>query len=323
MEGKEKKSLKIFSLSSNEKLAQKISDSIGIKLGEKNVTKFSDGETRINIEESVRGDRVFIIQSMSNPVNDHIMETLIMIDALKRASAKSINVVIPYYGYSRQDKKMRSREPISAKLLANLLTTAGANRIITLDLHAVQIQGFFDLPVDHLNGVPLLANSFLKKGLVNDETVIVSPDHGGVNRARKFSEFVGSSPLAIIDRRISTYNATEEINLIGDVKNKNCIVVDDIIDTAETAINSAEILIKAGAKMVYVCATHAVLSGEAINRINSSSIERVIVTDSIDSTQNNMSLKLEEVTISILIAKTISNIYDYMPISPLFDEIPD
>ena len=263
--------LKIFALNSNKPLAEKIADAVGVKLGKTSVDRFSDGEIRINIEESIRGDQVYIIQSTSAPVNDNLMELLIMIDALRRASAKTINVVIPYYGYARQDRKARSREPITAKLVANMLETAGATRILALDLHAAQIQGFFDIPLDHLMGAPLLADYFLNHHL-DENAVVVSPDHGGVTRARKLAEFL-KAPIAIIDKRRPRANVAEVMNIIGDVKGKRAIMIDDMIDTAGTITLGAQALVDAGATEVYASCTHPVLSGPAIERIEKSPIK--------------------------------------------------
>ena len=225
--------LKIFSLSSNRPLAEKIAEAVGLELGKISISRFSDGEVKVNVEESIRGAHVYIVQSTSDPVNDNLMELLIMIDALRRASAKTINVVMPYYGYARQERKAQSREPITAKLVANMITIAGADRVLTLDLHAPQIQGFFDIPVDHLIGVPLLADYFLEKGLFGEDVVVVSPDHGGVVRARKLADFL-KSPIAIIDKRRPRPNVSEVMNIIGDVAGKKCIIIDDMIDTAGT-----------------------------------------------------------------------------------------
>ncbi len=272
--------LKIFSLSSNRPLAEKIAAEVGVELGIVSSTQFSDGEIKINIDESIRGAHVYIIQSTSFPVNDHLMELLIMIDALKRASAKTINVVIPYYGYARQDRKAQSREPITSKLVANMITDAGADRVLALDLHAPQIQGFFDIPVDHLLGAPLLANYFLDNEMLQNDIVVVSPDHGGVTRARKLAEFI-HAPIAIIDKRRPKANVAEVMNIIGDVKGKKAILIDDMIDTAGTITLAAQALQDAGATAVYACCTHAVLSGPAIERLENSIIQEVIVTDSI------------------------------------------
>lgn len=303
--------LKIFALNSNRPLAEKIAESVGVELGKLSVDQFSDGEIRINIEESIRGSHVYIIQSTSSPVNDNIMELLIMIDALKRASALTINIVMPYYGYARQDRKARSREPITAKLVANMITAAGADRMLTLDLHAAQIQGFFDMPVDHLVGAPLLANYFLTQGIVTegDDVVVVSPDHGGVTRARKLSEFLKSS-IAIIDKRRPKANVAEVMNIIGNVKGKKCILIDDMIDTAGTITLAAQALSEAGATEVYACCTHPVLSGPAIDRIQNSVIKQLIVTDSIYLPEDKKIDKIVEVSISNLMGNAITRIHE-------------
>lgn len=311
--------LKLFALSSNRPLAQKIAENLGIELGEVAVTRFSDGEIQINIEESIRGDHVYIIQSTSAPVNDHLMETLIMIDALKRASAKTVNVVIPYYGYARQDRKARSREPITAKLVANMLEKAGADRLLTLDLHAAQIQGFFDIPVDHLLGASLLANYFLDHNLDGENTVVVSPDHGGVTRARKMAEFL-KAPLAIIDKRRPKANVAEVMNIIGQVEGKTAILIDDMIDTAGTITLAASALEEKGAKEVYACGTHAVLSGPAIERLEKSNIKKMVVTDSILLPKEKQTEKIVQVTVSELMADAIRRIHENKSVSPLFEK---
>ena len=282
--------LKVFSLNSNLPLAQEIAKVIGVELGKCSVTRFSDGEIQINIEESIRGCDVYVIQSTSSPVNDNIMELLIMIDALKRASAKTINIVMPYYGYARQDRKARAREPITAKLVANLLETAGATRVICLDLHAPQIQGFFDIPIDHLMGVPILSEYFKKKEL-NGDIVIVSPDHGGVTRARKMAERL-KAPIAIIDKRRPRPNVAEVMNIVGNIEGKIAILIDDIIDTAGTITLAANALVENGAKEVYACCTHPVLSGPAIERIQNSKIKELVVTNSIALPEEKKSIKL-------------------------------
>lgn len=271
-------SLKLFSLNSNKQLAQEIADHIGISLGQCTVSRFSDGEVQINIEESIRGSDVYVLQSTCEPVNEHMMELLIMIDALKRASAKSINIVMPYYGYARQDRKARSREPITAKLVADLLETAGATRVITLDLHAPQIQGFFNIPIDHLQGVPILSDYFEKKNL--QDIIVVSPDHGGVTRARKLADRL-KTPIGIIDKRRPRPNVAEVMNIIGNVEGKTAILIDDIIDTGGTISLAATALIENGATEVYACCTHPVLSGPAIERIKDSNIKELVVTNSI------------------------------------------
>lgn len=310
--------LKIFALNSNRPLAQKIAKAVGVELGKSSVKQFSDGEIQINIEESIRGDHVYLIQSTSFPVNDNLMELLIMIDALKRASAKTINVVMPYYGYARQDRKARSREPITAKLVANMIEKAGANRMVTLDLHASQIQGFFDIPVDHLMGAPLIANYFLERDIQGDDVVVVSPDHGGVTRARKLAEFL-KSPIAIIDKRRPKANVAEVMNIIGHVEGKTCVLIDDMIDTAGTITLAANALKQAGAKSVYASCTHPVLSGPALQRIEDSAIEHLVVTDSIFLPEDRKSEKIDEISVSALMGEAIKRIHENKPVSPLFE----
>ncbi|GGE84618.1 ribose-phosphate diphosphokinase [Priestia taiwanensis] len=310
------KNLKVFTLNSNPKLAQEIASHIGVELGRCSVTRFSDGEVQINIEESIRGCDVYIIQSTSFPVNEHIMELLIMIDALKRASAKTINIVIPYYGYARQDRKARSREPITSKLVANLLETAGATRIITLDLHAPQIQGFFDIPIDHLVGVPILSDYFEKKNL--EDIVIVSPDHGGVTRARKMADRL-KAPIAIIDKRRPRPNVAEVMNIIGNVEGKTAILIDDIIDTAGTITLAANALVECGAKAVYACCTHPVLSGPAIERIENSNIKELVVTNSIMLPEEKKIGKIEELSVAPLLGEAIIRVFEEESVSTLFD----
>jgi len=309
--------LKIFALNSNKPLAEKIAAEVGVPLGKSSVKRFSDGEIQINIEESIRGDEIFIIQSTSAPVNDNLMEILIMIDALRRASAKTINVVLPYYGYARQDRKARSREPITAKLVANMLTMAGADRILALDLHAVQIQGFFDIPVDHLMGAPLLADYFLSNDLA-ENAVVVSPDHGGVTRARKLADFL-KTPIAIIDKRRPRPNVSEVMNIIGNVNGKRAIIIDDMIDTAGTITLAAQALKDAGATEVFACCTHPVLSGPAIQRIEDSVIKQMIVTDSIDLPKEKLIDKMVQVSVGPLIGDAIKRIHENKPVSPLFE----
>ncbi len=307
--------LKIFSLNSNRALAQEIADVIGVELGKCTVNRFSDGEIQINIEESIRGCDVFVIQSTSLPVNEHLMELLIMIDALKRASARSINVVMPYYGYARQDRKARAREPITAKLVANLLETAGATRMITLDLHAPQIQGFFDVPIDHLMGVPILAEYFEQKNL--DEIVVVSPDHGGVTRSRKMADRL-KAPLAIIDKRRPRPNVAEVMNIIGNIEGKTAIIIDDIIDTAGTITLAANALIENGAKEVYACCTHPVLSGPAIERIQNSKIKELVVTNSISLPDEKKIEKIRQLSVAPLLAEAIVRVFENKSVSVLF-----
>lgn len=309
--------LKIFALNSNKPLAEKIAAEVGVPLGKSSVKRFSDGEIQINIEESIRGDEIFIIQSTSAPVNDNLMEIMIMIDALRRASARTINVVLPYYGYARQDRKARSREPITAKLVANMLTMAGANRILALDLHAVQIQGFFDIPVDHLMGAPLLADYFLSNDLA-ENAVVVSPDHGGVTRARKLADFL-KTPIAIIDKRRPRPNVSEVMNIIGNVNGKRAIIIDDMIDTAGTITLAAQALKDAGATEVFACCTHPVLSGPAIQRIEDSVIKQMIVTDSINLPKEKLIDKMVQVSVGPLIGDAIKRIHENKPVSPLFE----
>ncbi|MGC6769016.1 ribose-phosphate diphosphokinase [Enterococcus sp. LJL128] len=310
--------LKIFALNSNRPLAEKIAKAVGVELGKSSVSQFSDGEIQINIEESIRGSHVYLIQSTSSPVNDNLMELLIMVDALKRASAKTINVVMPYYGYARQDRKARAREPITAKLVANMLEKAGVTRMLTLDLHAVQIQGFFDIPVDHLMGAPLIADYFMEKGIKGDDVVVVSPDHGGVTRARKLAEYL-KSPIAIIDKRRPKANVAEVMNIIGQVEGKICVLIDDMIDTAGTISLAANALQEAGAKEVYASCTHPVLSGPALERIEESAIKRLVVTDSIYLSEDRKIDKIDEVSVGELIGDAIKRIHENKPVSPLFE----
>lgn len=309
--------LKIFALNSNKPLAEKIAEAVGVPLGKISVDRFSDGEIRINIEESIRGDEVFIVQSTSAPVNDNLMELLIMIDALRRASAATINVVIPYYGYARQDRKVRSREPITAKLVADMLEKAGATRVVALDLHAAQIQGFFDIPVDHLMGAPLIADYFLKNNLEKD-AVVVSPDHGGVTRARQLSKFL-KVPLAIIDKRRPRANVAEIMNIIGHVDGKRCIIIDDMIDTAGTITLAAQALKDAGATEVYASCTHPILSGPAIERISDSAISKLVVTDTIQLPKEKMIDKMVQISVGELMGTAIEHVYHNNPVSPLFE----
>ncbi|WP_077620154.1 ribose-phosphate diphosphokinase [Bacillus sinesaloumensis] len=309
-------SLKVFSLNSNAPLAEEIANSIGVELGKCSVTRFSDGEVQINIEESIRGCDVFVIQSTSAPVNEHIMEVLIMIDALRRASAKTINIVMPYYGYARQDRKARAREPITAKLIANLLETAGADRVITLDLHAPQIQGFFDILIDHLMGVPILAEYFKTKNL--QDIVIVSPDHGGVTRTRKMADRL-KAPIAIIDKRRPRPNVAEVMNIVGNIEGKTAILIDDIIDTAGTITLAANALVENGAAEVYACCTHPVLSGPAIERIQNSKIKELVVTNTILLPEEKKIDKIKELSVASLIGEAIIRVHEQQSVSTLFD----
>lgn len=313
--------IKIFSANANRELSQEITDILGLPLGNASVKHFSDGEISISIDETVRGCDVFVIQPTCQPVNENLMELLIMIDAFRRASAGRINAVIPYFGYARQDRKARARDPISAKLIANLITAAGADRMITMDLHASQIQGFFDIPVDHLLGVPILAAHYIKRCFTGEDLVVVSPDLGSVTRARNFADKLGA-PLAIIDKRRQKANESEVMNLIGDVEGKRAILVDDMIDTAGTLTKGAEALINHGAKEVYACCTHPVLSGPAIRRIKDSPIKELVVTNTIPLTENKQIPKIRTLSIAPVLAETIERVYENIPVSPLFDEAP-
>ena len=312
------KPLKLFSLNANIPLAQEVAKSLGIELSKCSVKKFSDGEVSINIEESVRGCEVFIIQSTSDPVNDNLMTLLIMIDALRRASVDTINVVIPYYGYARQDRKARSREPITAKLIANLLQVAGADRIIALDLHALQIQGFFDIPVDHLMAAPIIANYFKKKIPDMEDVVVVSPDHGGVTRARKLADAL-NTPIAIIDKRRPKPNVAEVMNIVGNIEGKTCILIDDIIDTAGTITLGAKALKERGAKEVYASCSHAVLSGQALERIENSPIKELVYANTIFIPEEKKLDKMVPLCVGDLIAKAIYRIHHNEPVSVLFE----
>ncbi len=300
----------------NKPLALKVSENLGIPLADATVSKFSDGEIMIQINENVRGSDVFVIQPTCQPVNHNIMELLLMIDALKRASARRITAVIPYYGYARQDRKVQPRVPISSKLIADLITASGANRVLTIDLHAAQIQGFFNIPVDHLYAAPILHEYF--KGHKFENLVIVSPDAGGVERARAFAKRLNAS-LAIIDKRREHTNISKVMHVIGDVKNRDAVILDDMIDTAGTITQAAEAIIENGARSVFAACTHAVLSGPAVERINNSSFQEVIVTDTISAEDKlEQCKKLKVFTISALLAEAIKRIHDESSISSLF-----
>jgi len=308
--------LKLISGSSNRKLAEAIARHMGIELCACAANRFSDGEIHIRLDESVRGSNVFVIQSTSAPVNENLMELLVLVDALKRASAKTINVVMPYYGYARQDRKARSRDPITAKLVANLIETAGAHRVIAMDLHAMQIQGFFDIPVDHLLGVPILGDYFYEKEL--ERPVVVSPDHGGVVRARRLADTLKAS-LAIIDKRRPEPNVVEVMNIIGDVSGRTAILVDDIIDTAGTIALAASALKEAGAKDLYACCTHPVLSGPAFERLEASPLKEIVVTDTIPLRENHGCSKIRVLSVAPLIGEAIKRIHEQKSISKLFE----
>jgi ribose-phosphate pyrophosphokinase len=310
--------LKVFTCNANRQLAREIAVHIGLTLGNAEAIRFSDGECQIKLNESIRGADVFVIQPTSAPVNEHLMELLVMADALKRASAKSINVVIPYFGYARQDRKARARDPITAKLVANLIETAGAHRIITMDLHATQIQGFFDIPVDHLLGVPILGKYFSEKGLSN--ICVVSPDHGGVTRARKLAERLGA-PIAIIDKRRPEPNVVEMMNIVGNIEGKTAIIIDDMIDTAGTITLAANALVEAGAREVFACCTHPVLSGPAFERIANSRIQEFVVTNTIPIPEDKLIDKIKVLSVAPIIGEAIIRVHEELSVSKLFDYI--
>lgn len=307
---------KVFTGNSHLELAEEIAAIMGKPLGKATVTKFSDGEISVNLWETVRGIDTYIVQSTCDPVNDNLMEVLIMIDAMKRASAGRINAVIPYYGYARQDRKAKARDPITAKLVANLLMAAGADRVVTMDLHAAQIQGYFDIPVDHLVGLPILTKYFKEKGI--EDLVIVSPDHGSVPRARSMAEPL-NAPIAIVDKRRPEPNKSEIMNIIGDIKGKNCILVDDMIDTAGTITNAANALKDLGAKSVRACATHGVLSGPAKQRLEDSAIEELVMLNTVPIPQERRMSRMKMLSVAPLFAEAMTRIFTNGSISRLFD----
>ena len=314
------KNIKVFTGNSHPELANEIAKILGVPMGASKVSTFSDGEISVDINETVRGADVFIVQSTCSPVNNNLMELLIMIDAFKRASAGRINAVIPYYGYARQDRKAKSRDPITAKLVADLLTAAGADRVLTMDLHASQIQGYFNIPVDHLMGAPILSKHFVEKGLADqDDVVVVSPDLGSVTRARKFADRL-HAPIAIIDKRRPKANVSEIMNIIGEVEGKRCILIDDMIDTAGTIANAANALKDLGATAVYACCTHGVISGPAFERINNSAIEELVMLNTINLPENVETDKITSLSVAPIFAEAIKRIYDDEPISKLFEE---
>src|SRR5690554_5464493 len=314
------KKVKLFSLSSNVPLAKEIAKTSDIPLSVVEVLKFADGEISVNIEESVRGCHVFVIQSTSSPANEHYMELFIMIDALKRASAASINIIMPYYGYSRQDRKSRSREPITAKLVADMIQSAGASRVVCIDLHVGQIQGFFDIPIDNFPAALLIANYFKRKKI--NDLVIVSPDHGGATRARTFARLLGGAPLAIIDKRRPQPNMAEVVNIIGEVKGKTALIVDDIIDTAGTLIAAAQAIKNAGATEVYAAASHPVLSPPAVERLENSCIKEVIVTNTIEIKEKT-SKKIKQLSIGPLLGEAILHLVKDEAISQIFNRMDE
>ncbi|MCZ0702148.1 ribose-phosphate diphosphokinase [Natronobacillus azotifigens] len=308
--------MKIFSLSSNKPLAKEIADNIGIELGDCSVQTFSDGEVQINIEESVRGFDTYVIQSTCDPSDQHIMELLIMLDALKRASAKTINVVIPYYGYARQDRKSKAREPITAKLIADLIEKAGATRVMSIDLHATQTQGFYNIPVDQLVGIPMLSTYFSDKKL--EDVVVVAPDHGSVKRARQFADRV-HAPIAILDRRGPRDIDPLQLAVVGDIEGKTAILIDDIVDTGRRVSTGAQALIDNGAKEVYAACTHPVLSGIATSKINASPIKEMVVTNTIVIPDDKQSDKIIQLSTAPLFSEAIMRVHYDKPVSPLFE----
>jgi len=311
------KDVKIFACNANPDLAEKIASVLDLKVGKAEVSMFSDGEISVNIYETVRGSDVFIVQSTSNPVNDNLMELLIMIDAIKRASASRITAVMPYFGYARQDRKSKARDPISAKLVADLITAAGADRVLTMDLHAAQIQGFFDIPVDHLLGGTSLAQYYLEKFPNREDLVVVSPDLGSVTRARNFAAKL-DVPIAIIDKRRPKPNVSEVMNIIGDIQDKKVILVDDMIDTAGTICHGAKALAERGAKEVYACCTHGVLSGPAMERIAESPIRELVTLDTIAIPEDKKIDKVKTLSVAPLFAEAIRRIYCDGSVSELF-----
>lgn len=312
------KNIKIFAANASQALAEEIAELVGVPVGKSEVGKFSDGEISVNILETVRGADVFVVQSTCDPVNDNLMELLIMMDAFKRASAGRITAVIPYYGYARQDRKAKARDPITAKLVADLIHAAGADRVLTMDLHAPQIQGYFDTPVDHLLGLPILARYYESIGFTGDDFVVVSPDLGSVTRARKFADRLQTS-IAIIDKRRPKANVCEVMNIIGDIKDKKVLLVDDMIDTAGTITNGAKALIDLGAKEVYACCTHGVLSGPALERINNSVIKELVILNTINLPEEKMSDKIKILSVAPVFAEAIKRIYEDLSVSKLFD----
>src|ERR1039457_995632 len=309
--------IKVFSGNSNPQLAEKICLNLGVPLGVAKVKNFSDGEIMVEIGENVRGRDIYIVQSTCSPTNNNLMELLIMTDALKRASARTITAVIPYYGYARQDRKVAPHSPITSKLVADLITTAGADRVVTVDLHAGQIQGFFNIPVDNLYATPVMLD-YLKMQFNNDESVMVSPDAGGTERARAFAKRLGCT-LAVIDKRRTGPNVAEVMHLIGDVRGKKAIILDDMIDTAGTLTQAARALKDHGASSIYACATHGVLSGPAIERINDSPIEEILITDTIPlGDKAELSGKVKVISVAKLLAEAVRRIHEDESVSSLF-----
>jgi ribose-phosphate pyrophosphokinase len=309
--------LRLFSGNSNPELAGRIATHLGISLGNMSVTRFSDGEIRVRINESVRGLDTFVVQSGSCPVNDNIMELLIILDALRRASARRVNLVMPYYSYARQDKKVKPREPVTAKLLANLITAAGAGRLLTVDLHAGQIQGFFDVPVDNLYAGPIIADYLVSQVAVHNDTVVVSPDVGGVPRARAMAEVL-HTPIAIIVKRRPAPNRSEVMEAIGDIEGKTCVMIDDMIDTGGSIVLGAQALAERGARQVYAACTHPVLSDDAAAKLESTAIKQIIVTDTIPVPPEKRTGKIVVLSVAPLLAEAIRRIHDEASVSELF-----
>jgi len=312
------RSIKIFAGNASKKLAEAISAKLELPLGDSEATRFADGEVAVNIRETVRGCDVFLIQSTSTPVNDNLMELLVMIDAFKRASADRITAVIPYFGYARQDKKDRARDPITAKLVADIITAAGANRVLTMDLHSPQLQGFFNIPLDNLMGNAVLSKWFIKNGYKTDDLVIVAPDVGSVKRARAMATKF-NAPIAIIDKRRPKANVMEVMNIIGDIQGKNCLLIDDMIDTAGTITQGASALMEQGALSVSACCSHGVLSGPAIQRIMDSPLEKVVILDTIEQPNEKLCSKIIQVPTADLFADAIERIYTHLSVSKLFE----
>jgi ribose-phosphate pyrophosphokinase len=311
----------VFALTSSPDLAASVCRYLNIPLGKIKVEHFADGEILVEPQESIRGRSVFIIQSTCNPVTEHLMEVLVCIDACRRASAREINVIMPYYGYARQDRKAKPRQPITSKLVANLLQVAGADRLLTFDLHAAQIQGFFDVPIDDLTAVPMIGRYFLDKNIPNDDLVVVSPDHGGVVRARRLADML-DAPIAIIDKRRPKPNMVEAQNVIGDVEGKTCIVIDDICDTAGSLVAGCEILKRHGAKDIYCGITHGVFSRNAVEKIELSPIKEMVITDTIplSDAHRDQTNKITVLSIGHMIAKAIDAIQNHTPVSSVYDD---
>lgn len=313
--------IKIFTGNANPALAHEIAQVLGLPMGQIAVGRFSDGEISVNTFETVRGCDVFVVQSTCTPVNDSLMELLIMIDSFKRASAGRITAVIPYFGYARQDRKAKARDPITAKLVADLIEAAGADRVLTMDLHALQIQGFFNIPVDHMLGMPTIVEHYRDCRCVGGDVVVVSPDLGSVTRARAFAEQI-NAPLAIVDKRRPMANMSEIMNLIGEVKGKKAILFDDMIDTAGTVVNGAVALMERGAKEVFACCTHGVLSGPAIERIEGSPVKELVVTNTVPLAAEKKIPKIKVLSVARVFAEAIERIYEDLPVSSLFTRTP-